>query len=239
MRGARDNTMWKRFWIILALLCLGMLLINRHIPEPLTLRENKPEITHAFALLLLLSFLGARVFSYVQKSDIRRIIKYGVTWLGIFLIVAVAYSFRFELVHVKNKVLANLIPGRSIEKKPGRMSFQISPNGHFYIRVMINNVPIRFLADTGASDIVLTPKAGTRLGFDLKQLSFDRIYQTANGIGRGASINLADMRIGDLRLRNVRASINEAAMSHSLLGMSFFNRLKGYEVKGGVLTVYY
>ncbi|HHC25244.1 MAG TPA: TIGR02281 family clan AA aspartic protease, partial [Desulfobacterales bacterium] len=238
LKGGIEKFMIKRFCVILGMLILGVMSVNPHVSDPFTLKDDKPAILHAFALLLLISFLTARVYTHLNASEIRRIIKYATIWLCIFLAVAVAHSYRFELVQVKNKVLANLFPGRSFEKMPGTMSFQISPNGHFYIQAMVNGIPLRFLADTGASHIVLTPKAGKKLGFNLDQISFDRTYQTANGMGRGASVRLTDMKIGELRLRNVRASINESPMSHSLLGMSFFNRLKGYKVKNGVLTLY-
>ncbi|WP_207679548.1 retropepsin-like aspartic protease family protein [Desulfonema magnum] len=231
--------MWKRFWAILGLLIMGGMVLNRYVPEPVTLKDDMPTISHAFVLLLLLSYLGARSWAYFSGSEMRRIIKYAVIWLGIFLAVAVAHSYRFELAQVKNKVLANLFPGTSLEKSPGTLSFQISPNGHFYIRAFVNGIPVRFLADTGASDIVITRKAARRLGFNTDELTFDRIYQTANGMGRGASVRLRDMKVGELRLTNIRASVNEAPMNTSLLGMRFFNRLKGYKVNSGVLTLYY
>ena len=231
--------MWKHFWAILGVLVLGGIALNRYVAEPLTFKDDAQTILYAFTLLLWISFLIARAGLYFRKSEMSRIIKYASIWLGIFLIVAILHSYRFELVQVKNKVLANLFPGRSFEKTPGQMSFQISPNGHFYIQATVNGIPIRFLADTGASDIVLTPKAAKRIGFNLNTLAFNKIYQTANGMGRGSAVRLGDMKIGAIHLTNVRASVNEAPMSNSLLGMRFFNRLKGYKVRNGVLTLFY
>ena len=64
-----------------------------------------------------------------------------------------------------------------------------------------------------------------------------RSYSTANGIGRGAPVRLDRIMLGPIDLVNVRASINEAAMDRSLLGMSFLNRIGGYQVRGEVLTL--
>jgi clan AA aspartic protease (TIGR02281 family) len=41
---------------------------------------------------------------------------------------------------------------------------------------------------------------------------------------------LTDLRIGDLEIADVRASVIQAPMTTSLLGMSFLSRLEGYEV---------
>ena len=96
---------------------------------------------------------------------------------------------------------------------------------------------IKFLIDTGASDVVLNPSDAVRLGFNLKQLSFDKIYNTANGIVRGAPVKLGRVKIGPIEITNVRASVNGADMVTSLLGMSFLSRIGGYEVVGDRLTL--
>ena len=96
---------------------------------------------------------------------------------------------------------------------------------------------IRFLVDTGASEVVLSPRDAERLGFDLKSLNFNRIYQTANGTVTGAPVRLEEIRIGPIVVSDVRASVNGAEMKRSLLGMSFLGRLGGYRVNGDVLTL--
>ena len=43
--------------------------------------------------------------------------------------------------------------------------------------------------------------------------------------------------MGPIRMRHVPASVNEAPMGSSLLGMSFLSRLRSYEVEGDSLTL--
>ena len=43
--------------------------------------------------------------------------------------------------------------------------------------------------------------------------------------------------IGPIRLRDLPASVNQAAMRGSLLGMSFLERLRSFEVRDGMLTL--
>jgi aspartyl protease family protein len=103
-------------------------------------------------------------------------------------------------------------------------------NGHFMVTAEIADVEIRFLVDTGASQVILTTEDAERLGHDLDSLEFSDRFQTANGTIRGARLVLAELRIGDLEIAEVRASVIRAPMTASLLGMSFLSRLDGYEV---------
>ena len=119
----------------------------------------------------------------------------------------------------------------------GEVVFRQRRGGHFVIDAEVNGVPVRFLVDTGASDVTLTPHDAGRLGFDLQQLRFNRTYRTANGTVQGASVRLGSVAIGPISLQNVRASVNAADMDLSLLGMSFLSRLSSYEVANGTLTL--
>jgi clan AA aspartic protease (TIGR02281 family) len=66
---------------------------------------------------------------------------------------------------------------------------------------------------------------------------WSRFQAGANGMVRGASIVVEDPQVGGLHLTAVRASVNETAMDESLLGMTFFNRLRRYAVENDVLTI--
>ncbi len=226
-----------RFFGIFLFFILGAVFLNRSVSEPLTWKQDSGEILYAGAMTAVDSNLIGAAVNRLGNEDFRRIIRHAGIWAGIFLLTALAHSYRFELAGIRDKVMGNLLPGRSIAEKPGEAVFQISPDGHFYIRALVNGKNVRFLADTGASDIVITPKTAARLGFTPEKLRFDRIYRTANGIGRGASVQLQSLQIGGLYMENISASVNEADMEDSLLGMRFFNRLKGYSVKDGRMRI--
>ena len=103
-------------------------------------------------------------------------------------------------------------------------------NGHFTVTAEIEGVEILFLVDTGASQVILTAEDAERLGHGANDLEFSARFQTANGTIRGAPLLLPDLRIGDLEMADVRASVIQAPMPVSLLGMSFLSRLEGFEV---------
>jgi aspartyl protease family protein len=101
----------------------------------------------------------------------------------------------------------------------------------------VNGVPISFLVDTGASDVVLTQDDAETLGFQPRSLDFSQRYHTANGIVRAAPVTLRELRIGQFSLYELAAAVNEAPLGISLLGMSFLERLAGYEVDDGRLIL--
>lgn len=91
--------------------------------------------------------------------------------------------------------------------------------GHYVTQGKINNHSVTFLIDTGASDISIPGKIAKKLRLKYGR---ERNYQTANGIITGYLTTLNTASIGNIQLRNVRASINPNMDNDEiLLGMSF------------------
>jgi len=226
-----DRSFNIRFFIITVVL-LGLLVYMNWTFEVFTFSRDSGQIIYEILVILIVS-------SALASGEIRRNLKYLAIWGGIFLILMVGYSYRHQLSGVKDKVMAELIPAKGFQKNQNSVSFPVSSDGHFYIWAKVSGIPVMFLADTGASHIVLSPKDAGKLGIETDQLRFDRIYETANGNVRGSSIRISDFSIGELYLKDIRASVNEAEMRHSLLGMTFFKRLMSYQVKNDVLTLHW
>ena len=119
------------------------------------------------------------------------------------------------------------------------LTIRASAGGHFLIEADVDGADIRFMVDTGATEVVLTPEDAARIGFDLRARNFTRQFNTAGGVIRAAPVTLRRLRIGQLVLRDVEAWVNEAPLFVSLLGMSFLKRLDGYEVQDGKLILYW
>jgi aspartyl protease family protein len=108
-------------------------------------------------------------------------------------------------------------------------------DGHVMIDAVVNGVPVRFLVDTGATLVTLSPKDAAAAGVG-GGLSYSLTFETANGRTRAAPITLREIRIGQLELDDVSGAVVENARM-SLLGQSFLNRLQGYEMRDGVLVL--
>ena len=108
--------------------------------------------------------------------------------------------------------------------------FRAGPGGHFMIDAHVNGDAVQFLFDSGASHINPSRADAERLGFDLERLDYTRAYNSANGVVRGAPVTLREIRVGQATFHDVEATVIDAEMRVSLLGMSFLNRLDGFEV---------
>ena len=196
---------------------------------------SQSDWAHVAYLVALLALVSAGVVAG-RRMDLRNALKQVAAWVGVALLVVVGYSFRIELAELGPRVLGDLLPHRGAEVGEGTIAFRAGADGHFRVEAVVDGTRVRFLVDTGASDVVLSPTDARRLGFDLDDLAFTRFYATANGLVRAAPVRLGEMKVGPIRVSDVRASVNEAAMNSSLLGMSFLDRLQYYEFRDGTLT---
>ena len=102
-------------------------------------------------------------------------------------------------------------------------------DGHFWADGEVNGVAVRFLVDTGATVVALTPDDAQRLGLDLQQLTYASSVVTAGGKARAAPVRLASVDVGGARLDNVEALVIEKGLDASLLGMSYLGRLSSFQ----------
>ena len=110
--------------------------------------------------------------------------------------------------------------------------------GHFILDAAINDRPASFMADTGATLVVLTYEDAARLGLSPQSLDFSGLAQTANGVSRVAPVMLDRVRVDDIVVRDVPAAVAEkGALDTNLLGMSFLGRLKSFQMQGRELVL--
>lgn len=123
--------------------------------------------------------------------------------------------------------------------QPGR-TVTLNPNtyGHYIVEADIGGASVELLTDTGATYVALNYETAIKLGFTGQTLRFTSRSSTANGIARVAPVTLDYVRIGSILVRDVKAVIAEPGkMTQNLLGMSFINRLSGFELRGGRLLM--
>jgi aspartyl protease family protein len=193
-------------------------------------RLSKPQDQAELALsVLFMAAVSATVFSRVRLSQALRSIA---VWCAIIAVLLIGYSFRGEVAGLAGRLRAEIVPSYPVASASGETMIAREADGGFYVTGQVNGHPIRFLVDTGSSDIVLSPADAARLGVDTASLSFTKQVETANGVGLGAPYTAATLAIGSIKLTDVTMSVNKAPMSSSLLGMAFFNRLQSFRFEG-------
>lgn len=97
-------------------------------------------------------------------------------------------------------------------------------DGHYYARLTIGGQEITFMADTGASAVVLSPQDARRLGIDPAGLVYLGQAMTANGPVKTSTVTLRDVELGPFRDARLTAQVNGAEMDVSLLGMDYLGQ---------------
>lgn len=97
--------------------------------------------------------------------------------------------------------------------------------GHFSTVGTINGAPVRFLVDTGATLISMGKTDADRANVDYRK-GQPGMSMTANGPTRIWRVTLNSVRVGDILLNQVEASVHEQDLPIVLLGMSFLNRME-------------
>jgi clan AA aspartic protease (TIGR02281 family) len=133
-------------------------------------------------------------------------------------------------------VLPNDNLPRSTHPKPNAANFYADGSGQFWIECHVNGRPMRFLADTGADTISLSRRDASRLGVDVKSLTFDGRASTANGTVRTAQARIDRFSVGPFDLTDVPVLILDGEMDGGLLGMSFLQRMN-VSISNGMLTL--
>ncbi|WP_086081470.1 TIGR02281 family clan AA aspartic protease [Rhizobium etli] len=115
---------------------------------------------------------------------------------------------------------------------------QADAQGHYTGSFKINGKPVLGLIDTGATYVALNETLARRLRYTANQLDFRYGVNTANGQTKAAHVTLDRVEIGGIRVRNVEAFVlRDDALTTTLVGMSFLQKLASYSVADGSLSL--
>ena len=112
----------------------------------------------------------------------------------------------------------------------------IFENGIYLVPVKLNNtLSMNFILDPGAADVSISPdiflvlyRAGTIDDYDFVG---SQTYQFADGTTAKSNVfNIKSIKIGDIEIKNVRASINNSISAPLLLGQSALKKFDNYRI---------
>lgn len=166
----------------------------------------------AYLLLLLVAIAGWVLVEFRRR--IGEAMRVAIAWGLIFCGVAAGYGLWQDIGGFP-------VPKPQMVSTGGEITIPRSPDGHYYVTLDINGTPIRFLADTGASNMVLTQDDAKLLGIDPEGLVYLGEAATANGTVRTARVKLPMVTLGPFTETDFPAWVNRGEMSGSLLGMEY------------------
>jgi aspartyl protease family protein len=223
-------------WILLFVLASGLLVLITRGGEQTLVGLTPNDFSALVVRVALAVFIGAMVLALFRERW-SCALESALVWVAVALLLVLGYTYRFELRDVRDRVLAELIPGHvaargnSVEIARGRA-------GEFGISADVNGAPVAMVLDTGASAVVLTFEAAEAAGLPVEVLTYTVSVDTANGRTRAAPVTLDRLAVGNIVERAVPALIAQhGQLRTSLLGMSFLNRLESWQVRGEKLIL--
>lgn len=189
---------------------------------------DSQDIPRLMYLVALLCAVGG-YFLWGQRRNLGQMSRYLAVWGFIFLGALVA-------VGLWKDISSSIAPRQSV-MQTGAIEVPRASDGHFYLTLEVNGVPIRFVVDTGASAIVLSQDDAIRAGIDTGDLIFSGRANTANGRVETAPTRLDTLSLSGILDENVRVIVNSGDMQGSLLGMSYLNRFSRLQIADGTLIL--
>lgn len=120
----------------------------------------------------------------------------------------------------------------------GRALLSANAQGHFTATFRINGKAVEGMIDTGASSVAINETTARRLGFGGSDLDFKYKVNTANGQTAAAVVTLDRIEVDGVRVQDVKAMVlQDKALSGTLIGMTFLEKLGSYKVENGQMRL--
>ncbi len=184
--------------------------------------------------LVYLSVWGTVLISYfliARTQSLGQSLRHLLLWGLIIVGVAAGYGLWQDITQQNDVVVSG----------DGEVILRAGRNGHFHLGLEVNGTPVRFIIDTGASDLVLSQEDAARVGLDPQSLPYLGQARTANGIVGLARVTLDEVALLhdglEIRDSNVSAFVNEGELDVSLLGMGYLRRYARIAIEGDRLIL--
>lgn len=109
-------------------------------------------------------------------------------------------------------------------------------NGHFYVHATVNGELVKFLVDTGASNVALSEEDARRVGLAFSPDEFHHVGEGAAGPVQGKFVTLDSVDVDGKTVEKVAGVVLEGSRL-SLLGQSYLSRMGEVQMRGNVMVL--
>ncbi len=178
------------------------------------------------ALVLVASALFSRRIGFGE------IIRTALAWVAIFAVFIVGFSYQNEILAVWNRVSGEVTGANEQLVVGDTLRIQQSADGHFWVNATVNEQPVRFLIDSGATTTAMTLRTARSTGIEISESPFPIILTTANGPVKAQRGTIQSLQIGPMIARELPVVVAEEFGDSNVIGMNFLSKLKGWRVEG-------
>jgi len=180
-----------------------------------------------YLVLLGTAIAGSAIVA--GRNNMGKMAQQAAVWVLIFIGIIGAYGLWDDISNEVNPQQAVMAEGEVVVPR--------SRDGHYHLTLQVNNQPVDFIVDTGATQVVLSQRDAKRIGIDPATLDYFGSAQTANGVVRTAPVVLDEVVLAGVIDRKVGAVVNAGAMDTSLLGMTYLGLYDRIEIANNELVL--
>jgi len=220
----------RLLWILLAVLTVALLVLVLQQNET-ALAELSRFDSASWETKVMAAALVGLIALILFRQRFSRVFESALIWLMLAALLALGYTYRFELREVADRVLAEFIPGRPVTR--GR-TVEIARTSSSASRPTASSATPTATARPGSP----TSSRSPRRPASSSSTPSASPRSTRCGRARAAPVTLDRLSIGGISERSVPALIAQPGqLRTSLLGMTFLNRLESWEVRGDKLMM--
>lgn len=186
-----------------------------------------PEIIAAliYLAILVVAVIAYLFFSNSGPAPAGKVVQRSLVWLSVFVAVVAGYGLWQDASRA-------MLPRQAVFAEGTSVTIPKDRDGHYYLTLHINDVPVVFVVDTGATDMVLGPRDAARIGLRAEDMEFSGRASTANGIVATARVTLERVTLGTTTEENVTAVVTGRPLNMSLLGLRYLSRWDSVVIGG-------
>ncbi len=178
------------------------------------------------ALVLVASVLFSR------RIGLGEIFRNILIWIAIFAVFIVGFSYQQEILAVWSRVSGEMTGANKQLVVGDTLRIRQSPDGHFWVDTMVNELPVRFLIDSGATTTAMSLATARNSGVEVNESSFPVILTTANGSVEAQRGNIQALQVGPMIARDLPIVVAAEFGESNVIGMNFLSKLRSWRVEG-------
>ncbi|HEX6604893.1 MAG TPA: TIGR02281 family clan AA aspartic protease [Sphingomicrobium sp.] len=183
-----------------------------------------------YLLMAVMLVLGALMS---RRERVARQATMVLAWVAIFAGGFILLTFRDDLGWVMQRLKAEAV-GTPVQQG-GETRIPMAIDGHFWVEGRLNDVPVKFLVDSGATMTTIGRQTARDAGVAVSPRR-DQFVRTGNGIIRVAGGRADELIVGRIVRRDVGLQVAEED-DLNVLGMNYLSSLSRWGVEGRWLVL--
>ena len=160
------------------------------------------------------------------------IVRTALAWVAIFAVFIIGFSYQNEIFAVWNRVSGEVTRANEQFVDCDMLRIRQSADGHFWVNATVNELPVRFLIDSGATTTAMTLQTARDAGIEISESPFPVVLTTANGTVSAQRGTIQALQIGSMVARELPVVVAEEFGDSNVIGMNFLSKLRSWRVEG-------